>query len=81
MLRVRVLFFAAYRELAGASEAELVLEPGATVATAVDTVRTRGDLWWLPPRPVVAVNRAYATLATPLADGDEVALLPPVAGG
>ena len=29
----------------------------------------------------VAVNRDYATLATPLHDGDEVALLPPVSGG
>jgi len=30
---------------------------------------------------LVAVNREYATAATALKDGDEVALLPPVTGG
>lgn len=29
----------------------------------------------------VAVNRGYAVAATPLAPGDEVALIPPVSGG
>jgi molybdopterin converting factor small subunit len=29
----------------------------------------------------VAVNREYAAISTPLCEGDEVALLPPVSGG
>ena len=29
----------------------------------------------------VAVNQQYATATAPLADGDEIALLPPVSGG
>jgi molybdopterin converting factor small subunit len=35
----------------------------------------------VPPAPLVAVNRVYARPEQPLAEGDEVALIPPVAGG
>ena len=35
----------------------------------------------LPAKPVVAVNMDYAPLATALRHGDEVAFIPPVAGG
>ncbi len=81
-LRVRLLFFAVYRDLAGTSELELELPSGATAATAVARLRERGgSLARLPAAPVVAVNREYAALATALSDGDELALLPPVAGG
>ena len=81
-LHVRLLLFAVYRDLAGASELELELPTGATAATAIDQLRQRGGgLARLPAAPVVAVNREYAPLATPLSDGDELALLPPVAGG
>ena len=31
--------------------------------------------------PMIAVNQRWADASRPLADGDEVALLPPVAGG
>jgi len=81
-MRIRLLLFATYRDLAGAAEAELVLEPGATAAGAVAAARGQGGGWArLPADPVVAVNREYADLDRPLADGDELALLPPVAGG
>jgi len=81
-LHVRLLLFAVYRDLAGAAELELELPAGATAATAVERLRQRGGgLARLPTTPVVAVNREYAPLATPLNDGDELALLPPVAGG
>jgi molybdopterin converting factor subunit 1 len=81
-VRVRVLFFALYRDLAGASELELELPAGATVETAVELLRSRvKGLARLPREVVVAVNREYAARDTPLAEGDEVALLPPVGGG
>jgi molybdopterin converting factor small subunit len=35
----------------------------------------------LPERPVVALNSVYSALDAPLHDGDELAFLPPVAGG
>ena len=35
----------------------------------------------LPPRPLVAVNQEYASASTALHGGEEVAVIPPVAGG
>lgn len=81
-MRVRLLLFALYRDLAGTSELELELPTGATTQDLVETVRARGGgLARLPAEPAIAVNRDYASLDAVLAEGDEVALLPPVAGG
>jgi len=79
---VRTLFFATYRELLGRSELEVELPDGATVADLVERLRARGSPFdGLPARPTVAVNRAYASLSSSLGPGDEVAFIPPVAGG
>ncbi len=79
---VRTLFFAAYRDLLGHAELEVELPDGATVADLVERLRARGAPFdGLPPRPTVAVNRAYASLSSSLGAGDEVAFIPPVAGG
>lgn len=80
-MRIRTLFFATYRDLAGTEELELELPAGATARDLVRHLRGAGGLGALPEEPAVAVNEAWAPLATGLADGDEVALLPPVAGG
>ena len=80
-MRVRTLFFATYRDLAGTDELDLELPAGATAADLVARLRTRDRLSCLPTDPALAVNQEYAPLSTALADGDEVALLPPVAGG
>ena len=78
-MRVVVRLFAGLRERAGTGEQQVELAEGATAA----------DVWASLPdglgeRPdglVLAVNRRYAAEDTPLADGDEVALIPPVSGG
>ena len=80
-MRVRALFFAAYREWAGHDSLETELKPGATVADLVAEVRRTPGLDRLPVTPVVAVNEAYAELDQRLQEGDEVAFLPPVSGG
>lgn len=81
-MRVQARFFAAYRELTGASQVEVDLPEGATVADLVDALRERGPSFGaLPPKPAVAVNLEYAPPETGLRDGDEVAFIPPVAGG
>ncbi len=41
-LRIHLLFFAVYRDLAGTSELELELPAGATAASAVAQLRGRG---------------------------------------
>ena len=79
---VRTLFFAAYRDLLGVSQLDVDVHEGATVSQLVSELRRRGGRFAsLPDRPAVAVNRTYALHDASLAAGDEVAFIPPVAGG
>jgi len=79
---VQALFFAAYRDLLGTSKLDVLLPEGATVADLVRELRGRGAPFSaLPREPAVAVNRTYADPGDTLRAGDEVAFIPPVAGG
>jgi molybdopterin converting factor subunit 1 len=79
---VQALFFAAYRDLLGTSSLSVDLPDGSTVADLVRELRGRGAPYSaLPSEPAVAVNRAYALHTEKLRAGDEVAFIPPVAGG
>lgn len=80
-MRIRTLLFATYRDLAGTDRVDLDLPPGSTAGDLVARLRTRAGLDVIPSDPALAVNQVYAPLDTSLSDGDEVALLPPVAGG
>jgi len=80
-MRIRTLLFATYRDLAGTDTLDLELPDGSTAGDLVAQLRTRRGLDRIPAAPALAVNQVYAPLSTGLADGDEVALLPPVAGG
>jgi len=80
-IRVRTLFFGVYGEKAARREGTADLATGSTVGDLVATLRDVRGFDWLPERVVVAVNHRYAETGTPLSDGDEVALIPPVAGG
>ncbi|MGZ5328835.1 MAG: MoaD/ThiS family protein [Actinomycetota bacterium] len=76
----RVRLFAALRELAGASHVEA---PGTSVGDIVDTLGARYGERFASIAAVgtFVVNDERATRATPVAEGDEVAVLPPVSGG
>ena len=74
-MAVKVRLFAGLRERAGYSEREL-----ADVARVAD-VWPALDLGDEPEGLLYAVNREYAAADRELADGDEVALIPPVSGG
>ncbi|UCC85150.1 MAG: molybdopterin converting factor subunit 1 [Gemmatimonadota bacterium] len=80
-MRVTCLFFAAYRDVFGAEQIELELPQGSTLGALIDDVRARAGDAALPRQLVAAVNREYASVETVLHDGDEVAFIPPVAGG
>jgi MoaE-MoaD fusion protein len=81
-VRVRVRLFALQRELAGTREVSLELADGATVESSWAAVVQRHPAL-APGRPSVrfARNGEYADPATALADGDEIAFIPPVSGG
>lgn len=79
---VHALFFAAYRDLVGCGDMAVQLNEGATVGDLVAELRGRGAPFdRLPAQPAVAVNRTYAFLDERLSADDEVAFIPPVAGG
>jgi len=81
-VNVEILYFAILRERVGRERETLDLPAGADVGAARRAVAERHPgIERLLPQVQTAVNRVRATDATPLADGDEVALLPPVAGG
>jgi molybdopterin synthase catalytic subunit/molybdopterin converting factor small subunit len=76
-VRVVVRLFAGLREQAGTDRRELVLGDGAVLEDVWPALGL-GDQ---PGGLLYAVNREYADAGQPLADGDEVALIPPVSGG
>jgi molybdopterin synthase catalytic subunit len=76
-VRVAVKLFAALREQRGAREVEIDLADGARV----DDVWAALGLGDEPAGLVYAVNRTYVDRSHALADGDEIALIPPVSGG
>ena len=80
-MRVRVLFFGVLRDVTGMSERELEVETGATAQRVVEICRGEAASAAVWGSLAVAVNQEYAGPERVLAEGDEVALLPPVSGG
>jgi molybdopterin converting factor subunit 1 len=79
-VQLNVLLFAGYAEALGTRELAVTLGEGATVGELLKAVRGFDAAKALPPA-AVAVNQEYAAEHTRLAPGDEVAIIPPVAGG
>ncbi|TME69147.1 MAG: MoaD family protein [Chloroflexi bacterium] len=80
-MRVLVRLFASYREAAGQGHFDLELPPGATVRDAIGRITKDHPLIAEGRQVVIARNREYVGVDEPLADGDELALIPPVSGG
>jgi molybdopterin converting factor small subunit len=79
---VRVRLFARYAELVGRAEAAVSVALPATVGDVVRRLRDEVPAARaLPERPLAAVNMRHVKLDADVRDGDEVALLPPIAGG
>ena len=81
VLRVPVLLFASYADAFASPRIEVTLDEGATVGDLLSRVRELAAGKELPPSPLVAVNEEYARDSAVIRLGDEVALIPPVAGG
>ena len=80
-MTITALLFASYADVLGRESVDLSLASGATVRDALAQIRGLPGGDRLPPLPLVAVNLAYAQPEQVLAPGDELAIIPPVAGG
>ncbi|HEU5097543.1 MAG TPA: molybdopterin converting factor subunit 1 [Roseiflexaceae bacterium] len=79
---ITVRYFAGHRDITGQTEERVELETGATVGSFWEVLVARYPrLGGYTGRMLYAVNQEYATPATKLHDGDEVAFIPPVSGG
>jgi molybdopterin converting factor subunit 1 len=82
-MNVRILYFAGARDIAGVAEESCVLPAG--VVTVRDFARFVGErhaeLASRMQSVRIARNERFATMDERLADGDVLALIPPVAGG
>ena len=81
-MRVHLLHFASFRDAIGRDQEERDLAEGTRVEDLWKTLGREVALFrQFPTIPPAAVNREYVASDTVLRDGDEVAFLPPVAGG
>lgn len=81
-MKIKVKFFASYKEVLGKEEIELELEENSNISHLLDILRNDyPKLGNLMETLVVSVNLEYAEYDRKLKEGDEVALLPPVSGG
>ncbi len=81
-MKVTVRFFASLRDLAGESECALTLPAGASLSDLIaHLVQRYPALDGYQATWHFAVNQTHAEPETVLQDGDQVAVLPYVAGG
>ena len=80
-MNVRVRLFASAREAAGVGHLLLELPDRSIVRDAIDRITRLHPLVGEIRQMVIAKNRDYVGADEPLADGDELALIPPVSGG
>lgn len=78
---INVLLFASYADAFGARQVAAPIGAPCRVSELVEALRTLPGGSRLPAKPLVAVNRTWSSFDAPIASGDEVAVIPPVAGG
>jgi len=81
-MRARVLFFGMLRDIVGKSAEDAEFPQGTDLQSVFEFYRGRYPrLGELASSIVIARNQEFADRTTLLAEGDEVAFLPPVSGG
>lgn len=80
MTGVQVLYFASLRQAAGV-DAEAVQTTAVDLAGLYAELRARHGFNWEMPHLRVAVDGAFARWGDALAEGAQVAFIPPVSGG
>ncbi|MGQ0649830.1 MAG: MoaD/ThiS family protein [Gemmatimonadaceae bacterium] len=79
-MNVRVLLFASYADALGADALQVDVPEPVRVRDVLSVIQNRAA-HAVPPAPLVAVNAEYADMDRVLSPNDEVAIIPPVAGG
>jgi molybdopterin converting factor small subunit len=79
-MKCRVLLFASYADALGGDSVEIDLPEPVRVRDVLAAVKARATRP-VPAAPLVAVNAAYADAEQTVGARDEVAIIPPVAGG
>jgi len=81
-IKITALLFGQAREMAGAQSITLELDQPATVASAFAKLKSLHPKLAAMERSLMfAVNEEYASASHALAEGDNLAILPPVSGG
>lgn len=83
---IKILYFASLRERLGSAEEQVEHNAASdNIAKLLHLLRDRGGIWEQAFGPsqtlLVAINQEMATRDSPISDGDEVGLFPPVTGG
>jgi len=79
--RIRVIYFASYRDFTGLTEEEFWLPQGSMVEALMKAVKSRHEALRYEKRMLLAVNGEFAEPEAVLEEGDVAALFPPVSGG
>ena len=81
-MRLKILFFATFRDAVGARERTMAVGGSVTVESLLARLyEAHPQLRKYDDTLLVAVNQEFVDRGAKLSDGDEVALMPPVSGG
>ena len=81
-VQIRVLFFGVIRDVTGVREDSLNLPEGGNIGSVFEHYAVRfPQLRDMASSIVLALNQEFSSPTAPVAEGDEVAFLPPVSGG
>ncbi len=81
-MKVRIVYWGPAREWTGVADESLSLDDGAVLNDVLTRVfKNHPNLARGRDALRFAVNASFAKSSTPLADGDEIAVIPPVSGG
>lgn len=79
-MTLRVMLFASWADALGARSVDVEVGEGATAGDVLAALATRANGAALP-KPALAINRQLARASDPVRAADEIAVIPPVAGG
>ncbi|CAN5479625.1 MoaD/ThiS family protein [soil metagenome] len=81
-MKIRMLYFSSLKKIAGCGAEEIEVGNGAKVSDAIEAVYTHHPA--MRPQDaslLIARNQQWCDRGEALADGDEIAMMPPVSGG